>query len=92
MVVFVFLLLPTLQAAANSSKSSLIYHDENGIGLESSEVKIIYKWDIIKSFERYGHMFYIYTHVGCILCIPIESTEAKNIERLISTLKYHECA
>ncbi|TFZ58855.1 YcxB family protein [Methylobacterium sp. AMS5] len=84
---FVF---PAVYAVSYAGKSCSVYYKDDGIGIDGSDINILYKWDMIKSYIKSDRALYIYLHVGGAIIVPTHATTDENMNRLISVLKYHQ--
>jgi len=67
-------------------------YDERGIDARSMHGYALYRWDMIKSIEKFGPRLLIHIVNGGALIVPERSTTTKNLEQILSTLQHHDVA
>ncbi len=85
---FLFLLAPTLRSLKRSKEIFLSYDDE-GIVVDTPNVRTVYKWVTIGKVARVGSRLFVLVTNGTALVVHKRTTSAANLDALHSTIAEH---
>lgn len=84
----IFVIQPALRSLKSSRQICLSY-DPDGIVVETSSVRTLYKWSTMGSATCAGSRLYVMINDSWGLVIPERATTSANIKALIATIDRH---
>ena len=78
---YVFIIAPALRSNARN-RGILVSHSDEGLQIETGQVRSIYRWDQIGPSRRFAKRLFVMIDKNCGLVIPERATTGENFVRL----------